>query len=303
MFDKRVNNSLQLGYVRRYTLSEGKENGLKVVELNNGILRVLLNESKALDVMQIWYKGVNMSFVSKNGFTVRELPFIKRFEGGMIYTCGLDSIGGRDGFELHGSLHNTPSKVVEVIQNDDKLQVKAIVENTALFGENLALQRTITLLVNDNKFLLEDKLINMGVRTENYCLLYHINFGYPMLDEGVEIVADLSSVTPRSEHSEEKVLSRPVFEPPIDNEEERCYFLDNNSDCVSVVNKKIGKKATISYSKDTLPCLIQWNSPASHDYALGLEPSTSFLDDKFSYKEIEPNNEVDFAVQICFDEI
>lgn len=94
----QINNQLQVGYIRRYTLTEGKENGLKVIELDNGILRVLLNESKGLDIMQAWHKGVNMSFVSKNGFTSREIPFLNRFEGGMLYTCGLDSMGNREGF-------------------------------------------------------------------------------------------------------------------------------------------------------------------------------------------------------------
>lgn len=48
---------MQISYVRRYTLSEGKENGIKVVEVNNGVLRFLLNESKALDIMQLWHAG------------------------------------------------------------------------------------------------------------------------------------------------------------------------------------------------------------------------------------------------------
>ena len=33
MDNKKINNSLQTAYLRRYTLTEGKENGLKVIEL------------------------------------------------------------------------------------------------------------------------------------------------------------------------------------------------------------------------------------------------------------------------------
>ena len=99
MKENKISNPLQTGYIRRYTLCDGRENGLRVTELDNGTLRVLLNESKGLDIMQVWHKGVNMSFVSKNGFTAGEWPFLNRFEGGMLYTCGLDSIGDREGFE------------------------------------------------------------------------------------------------------------------------------------------------------------------------------------------------------------
>lgn len=102
--DGRISNFMQAASIRRYEMTEGKERGLCVLDCDNGKLRFLLNESKALDVMQLYHEGQNISFISKNGFTAREIPFAGRFEGGMVYTCGLDSVGGREGFELHGTL-------------------------------------------------------------------------------------------------------------------------------------------------------------------------------------------------------
>ena len=284
-------------------MTEGKETGLKVIELNNGTLRVLLNESKALDIMQVWYKGVNMSFVSKNGFTSREIAFGKRFEGGMLYTCGLDSMGGRPGFEPHGSIHCTPAKIIRVTQDEETLQVEALMEQTALFGSNLQLHRTVTLFVNEAKLLLQDSLVNAGTKPEDYCILYHVNFGYPMLDEGVEIVADVNSVTPVGDHAAATMQNRTIFSAPMDNEEESCYFLDNNADYVSVLNRKLGNKVTLTYSRDTLPALVQWNAPASQDYALGIEPATCFLADQFEYTQIMPGKEVPFFIQLQFEEL
>ncbi len=301
MENKKINNCLQSAYVRRYTLTDGTENGLKVIELCNENLRVLLNESKALDVMQVWHKGVNVSFISKNGFTAREIPFLNRFEGGMIYTCGIDSLGRRDGFELHGYFHNTPAKVISVLNKDNILQVKAVMHFSSLFGENLSFERTITL--KSDTLSVEDRLINNGTKAENYCLLYHTNFGYPMLDEGTEIIADLKSVTPSGELAEKLLPNRTIFRAPIDNEPEKCYYLENNQNYVSVVNKKIGKKVTVTYSKETLPELVQWNSDASQDYALGIEPSTSKLGDQLTYKQIKPKETVNFIICLDFKEI
>ena len=88
----RINNAAQVFGVRRYTVNGGAENGLRVIECVNGNLRFLLNESKALDIMQIFYKGQNVSFISKNGFSARETEFLNRFEGGALYTCGLDAV-------------------------------------------------------------------------------------------------------------------------------------------------------------------------------------------------------------------
>ena len=109
--DGRISNFMQAASIRRCEMTEGKERGLKVLDCDNGKLRFLLNESKALDVMQLYCEGKNVSFISKNGFTARELPFAERFEGGMLYTCGLDSVGGREGYDLHGTHHNYPAKV------------------------------------------------------------------------------------------------------------------------------------------------------------------------------------------------
>lgn len=301
MENKKTNNSLQTTYIRRYTLSDGAENGLKVIELNNGVLRVLLNESKALDIMQVWHKGVNMSFVSKNGFTSREIPFLNRFEGGMVYTCGIDSMGRREGFELHGNFHNTPARVVNINEDSDKLEIKAFIHTSALFGQNLTVERTVTL--EDHRLSLKDKLTNLGTKEENYCILYHTNFGYPMLDEGVEIVADLKGIDACTEAAQKDLPNRTVFKAPVDNLEERCFYLENNQDFVSVINRKINTKATVTYSKETLPVLVQWNSAASQDYALGIEPGTSRLGDELVYSKIAPQQTVDFYISLCFEEI
>ena len=80
--NKMVNNLEQVAYIRRYTLNGGASDGIKVVEVYNGVLRLLLNESKALDIIQMFHQGTNISYLSKNTFTKRETDFMSRFEGG-----------------------------------------------------------------------------------------------------------------------------------------------------------------------------------------------------------------------------
>ena len=185
--DKRVSNFGQLASIRRYTLSEGRGKGLDILDCDTGKIRFLLNVDKACDVMQLYHEGQNVSFVSRNGFTKRELPFLSRFEGGMVYTCGLDSVGGREGYELHGTLHNIPSEIVRAECNEGGIVVEAVIRDTALFGKNLVLRRRITADIGGETLTLEDTLQNEGVREEDYCLLYHINVGYPMLDAGARV--------------------------------------------------------------------------------------------------------------------
>ncbi len=301
--DGRISNFAQVASLRRYTLSEGRAKGLEVLDCDNGKIRFLLNLSKALDVMQLYHEGQNMSFLSKNAFEGREIDFLRRFEGGMLYTCGLDSVGGREGFELHGTLHNTPAELIHCSCSEDSIIVEAIIHDTSLFGKNLSLRRRITSAIGSETVKVEDTLVNEGYAPENYCVLYHVNVGYPMLDEGATIVVEEESCAPRSPFAKERMATRRVMTDSVAGEEETCYFLKLKKPEISLVNEKIGKRFTVSYSKDTLPCFVEWKSMASGDYALGLEPCTTELDDRFAYKTIQAGEKIAFSVALTVERI
>lgn len=296
--DGRISNSQQIGSLRRYTLMDGASQGLEVLDCDNGQIRFLLNVSKACDVMQLYHKGQNMSFISKNGFIKREVPFLNRFEGGMVYTCGLDNVGGRDGYELHGTFHNTPAQIVRATCDEQGICVEAIIRNTALFGQNLVMKRKIYTSMGSGNVTLEDTLVNEGYKDAEYCLLYHINVGYPMLDAGARLVGDVVSCTPRTPWSEANVAAHREMVQPTADEEEMCYYLELAQPEISLVNEAVGKKFTVSYSKDTLPKFVEWKSMVCGDYALGLEPATTELDETFARKTLGAGESVRFFVQI-----
>lgn len=299
----KISNFQQIASIRRYTLTEGREKGLDVLDCDNGKIRFLLNVSKACDIMQLFHKGQNMSFLSKNAFTAREIAFLNRFEGGMLYTCGLDSVGGRDGFELHGTLHNIPAQIIRAECNENGIFVESIIRDTALFGKNLVLQRKIFCEIGGDSVTIKDTLANEGYKTEEYCLLYHINVGYPMLDEGAKLIADVEKYTPRTVWAQQNEAAMYVMDEDVPNQEETCYFLKMRKPEISLVNEKISKKLTVSYSAETLPNFVEWKSMASGDYALGLEPCTTELDDKFTYKVLKSKEAVNFEVKIKINSI
>lgn len=298
--DRRISNFDQVASVRRYVLCDGAQKGIEVIDCDNGNIRFLLNVSKACDVMQLYHEGQNVSFVSKNGFSKRELSFLNRFEGGMIYTCGLDSVGDREGYDVHGSFHSAPAKVLCARCDEQGIYVEAEIKSTALFGKNLKLIRRFFTAIGSDCVQMKDTLVNEGYKDEEYALLYHVNLGYPFIGEGTQIEVDVSRCFPRTAWSKERENDMRVLSAPVDNEQETCYFLTVDNAQMSVVNKQ-GKRFTIAYSRDTLPCFVLWKSMASGDYAVGLEPSTTALDDQFAYKKIAPNQSVDFWLSVTID--
>lgn len=296
--DGRISNLMQLASIRRYEMTEGTERGLRVLDCDNGRLRFLLNESKALDVMQLYHMGQNVSFLSKNAFTAREVPFSGRFEGGMLYTCGLDSVGAREGFELHGSHHNTPARVTRAEVNEEGILIEAEIRETALFGKNLVFRRRVFSRIGSDTLEIFDTLENCGTREEEYCLLYHVNVGYPMLDAGAELIDDAEEVIPRTPWAAEHIGSRRAIGAAVANQEEMCYFLRLKTPSVSLRNPKINKMFTLKWSQETLPCFVEWKSMAAGDYALGLEPCTTELDDGFAYRRIAAGETICFSLQM-----
>ena len=104
-----------------------------------------------------------------------------------------------------------------------------------------------------------------------------MNVGYPLLDEGAQIVFDAASVTPRNDRAAQNMEDVSIIRAPEPGREETCYFLRMNAPRVSLVNRKLGKAFTLGWSGDTLPILSQWRSMASGDYVLGLEPTNSYI--------------------------
>ena len=294
-----ISNFAQVASLRRYTFAEGREKGLDILDCDNGKIRFLLNVSKACDIMQLYHEGQNMSFISKNGFTKRESSFLNRFEGGMLYTCGLDSVGGREGFELHGTLHSTPAQILRAECDEKGIIVEAIIRDTALFGKNLVLRRRIFSAIGSETLSLQDTLVNEGYREEKYCLLYHVNVGYPMLDEGAKLFAKVKNCVPRTSWAEKNKDTMYEMSAPKAEQEETCYFLELETPSAVVINEKIGKSFRLTYSGDTLPCFVEWKSMASGDYALGLEPCTTELDDRFVYKTIAAQEKKVFKIELA----
>ena len=83
----------------RFTFSEGKAKGVDAVRLYNGKLDLTVLLDRCMDIFRLFYKGVPVSYISKNGLVSPRLTetapygFLNSFDAGFMYTCGLDNIG------------------------------------------------------------------------------------------------------------------------------------------------------------------------------------------------------------------
>ena len=279
----------QLYSLRRVNISEGKAKGVNIIEVCTADgLSVDILPDAGLDIGQARYKGTNISFISKNGYDSPsaiipyETEFLHTFPGGMMYTCGLRSTGGahRDAEEwhpLHGRYHSLMAEQVSAEVVDNEIQIKGVMRETALFGHCLELKRTICIPIFGAEISVKDEVTNLSHKQEEYALLYHCNFGWPLVSEDayVELPEDRQT-TPRTEYAATGLGKETTFVAPIVGEEERVFFHEKMEHKAAIVNEKIGIRMDLEWSEN-LPILAHWRSMARGDYVCGLEPTNCYI--------------------------
>ena len=291
---RHVGSLDQLFGIRPVLLGGGKETMLRCLEVHNGGgLQLTIAESCAMDLLQLSWRGMPLGFTSKAGI---HAPWLSDYVGmsyrrslgaGFLYTAGLSNVGGACEEETeyhyaHGALKTTPAEHVSARmewQGDDcTLIAEGEVRESAFFGRNLLLHRTISTRVGSRSVTIRDRLENQDFSPVEIMLLYHMNLGYPLLDDGAELLLDPVHTEALSEHTREDPDWRRMI-PPIDGNEEYLYAhqVQPGPDGfvhAAVFNPRLGFGLELRYRSELLRYLIEWKCMRSGDYALGVLPST-----------------------------
>lgn len=297
----------------RITFSEGKGKGVDAIRMYNGKIDATILLDRCMDVFRLFYKGKSVSYISKNGLVSPRLTetnaynFLNSFGAGFLYTCGIDNIGTpvkEKGLIQHGSISYIPAENVKVdyFTEGDTFGVKVTgdMKYTALFGHKLILRREIVLEYNSDDLVINDKVINDAFVEDEYMIMYHMNFGYPILSETATLKVDSFDIKPVS--STHNIPECFKFEAPTPARDEEVYL--------HYVNKGKGEKAvltngdfkvSISFDQKEFPYFTEWKSMASGDYVLGLEPCSIPMPNKV-YNKIGAGETANHSVKITFSD-
>ena len=299
MENRKLGNQKQIVSAYEMEITSGTATGKKILLVNNGAMEVMFNCDNALDIGWVKYHGQNISFLSKNGFNSNVGPFREKFEGGFLYTCGLDNVSACEKDKaIHGSLHYRKAENVSYQIDGKTITVKGTVYNTALFGDNLLLERCYT--VYPDKIEINDTIVNGGFNQTSFAVLYHINFGYPFLDTGMKLDFDQIETIPANEKSKNTFKDCKVITDPIDQGSEDLFYQILKKGEVNLKNDNLGISCKMEYDVNKLPYLVQWKNLISGDYVLGIEPSTVRFD---AYKKvnIDPQEKKTYNIALSFE--
>lgn len=297
----KISNPKQVISAFDVLFESGEAKGKSCILVHNGLLEALISKDNALDILYVKYAGVNLSFMTKNGINTKEGDFLDRFDGGFLYTCGIENIGKCvEGVIQHGSFHYIKADQVNVVTDDQKVVISGYIKTSKLFGLNLVVYRTLT--VYPDKIELKDVIKNCDFVDGGYVLLYHNNYGYPFLDKDLVIEMDLVKSEGVTDYAKANIADQLKMSDCIDGGDEQCFYNYLKDNVVNLVNKRLGLKVKVVYDKKMLPELVEWKSMISGDYALGIEPATCRFDN-FKLTPISSGEEKTINITYSFEKI
>ncbi len=294
----RVGHMAQVASVRRLVSDDGKGRGARVLEVNNGSgLSFTVYPDRGMDIGQAYYKGTPLAWVSCSQevapqfYDADGLEWLRTWGGGLLTGCGLTNVGGPntvngESHGLHGRLSHTPAEDVNTTAGWTKEGVYALtasgrVRQSKVFGEKLALTRHIETALGEASITVRDTIENQGYAPSPFMLLYHLNLGWPLVDDGAVLEAPPHEVTPQNDHAASGLADWPKITAPIPGFREQVYYHTQPADgqglaAMRLVNRRLGLAFNVTYRVNELPYLVQWKMMGQGEYVVGLEPANCY---------------------------
>jgi hypothetical protein len=165
-----------------------------------------------------------------------------------------------------------------------EMSITGKIKETKIFGPSLELKRTISGTLGKPFIRIHDEVVNRGNMPVPHMLLYHFNFGWPLVDEGTEMIwkGDWKSSNPNSKIFKEGNNFRRCPAPMDEHSGsgEDVAFIDvtanENGMCeAGLYNHSLEFGVTIRFPKKQLPWLTNWQHWGKGEYVVGLEPGTN----------------------------
>jgi hypothetical protein len=302
-WQNKVGNFAQIGGIETSILDNGPGKGTRTAWVNTGSgLRYKAVIDRGLDIVDAFYNQYSLAWLSHAGVTAprpgsdRGVEWLWSFAGGLLTTCGLSHVGPPEVDEfgergLHGRISNIPGEVEAIVQPDPaagklEMSITAVVNESRVFGPNLQLRRTISSILGEPTIRVHDVVTNLSNTPAPHMILYHCNFGWPLVDEGTQIIykgkcvsrgLDMDNAIFNPRHNFRKVTT------PIEAHRgtgEACGFIDVVADSkglctVGLCNRRIGLALVMKYKRQQLPCLANWQHFGPGEYVTALEPGTN----------------------------
>ena len=313
-----IGHDSQAARIEEHRLVGGKGDGLRLLEIVNGKgLALTISPDRCADISRLSFRGINLSYFSPCGYVAPAYyddtrgRWLNSFTAGYLTTCGLRGVGTAcvdEGEEvpLHGTIANTPADRIFWQEEDAFFLIRAIIRDEVIFGSKLRLDREYRISRTENVFTLTDAILNTGDTVQPLEILYHMNMGYPLLDEDSVVSIPSCEVTPRDAHAAEDIANWMKMEKPTAGYVERCYYhrFPDREGMASIWQPKLHMGLRIVFDAQSLDGFVEWKMMGVRDYVLGLECGNCYPDGRDvmrrtgMLKFIRPGETVTYTIRV-----
>ncbi len=295
---ERVGRIDQVASIRRSVLDDGKGRGMRVIDVRNASgLAFSIYPDKGLDIGQTDFNGCSLTWGAPNGevapafYDAGGAEWLRSWAGGLMTTCGWLNVGGacdtREGAQgIHGRFDNIPAADVNTRCEwlDDGrylMEVTGTITHCRVFGEKLQTKRTIRTYMGMPEIEIIDRTENLGYEAMPFMQLYHMNFGWPLVDENSFIETIDHEVIGQNDYCRANLDKWNRFQEPTAGFREQVIYHDIPSDkdgmCdVKLVNPSRNLSVTVSFRKKELPYYVEWKMCGKGEYVWGIEPANCY---------------------------
>lgn len=299
----KISNHAQIGGIETSVLDNGAGRGTRIAWINTGTgLRYKVVIDRGMDIADAFYNQHSLTWLGGRGivppqlFPDKGLNWLRTFAGGLLTTCGLTHAGGPETDEfgergLHGLISNIPAEIESIIQPDPangkmEMSITGRMFEAQIFGPSLELRRTISGALGLASIKIHDEVVNRGNTKAPHMLLYHFNFGWPLADEGANIIWKGEWLS-RDEDLNNRIFNKnnnfhkcpaPMKEHSATGEDAVFVNIAANEDgkcAVGLHNPELGMAVALRFTKEQLPWFTNWQHWAIGEYVTGLEPGVS----------------------------
>ncbi len=289
-------------FCRKTTLSGGRQSGVELIELSNGIVSLRVCPTRGMGIIDGRFGPHFLGWHSP----VREIvhpQYINLYDlGGRGCHYGFNELLNRGGIEwsgamgedeivnnmgsrsrvflpLHGKVGWTPASRVVLRSQEGSLSLEGDIPEQNVFGVNYFLRTRLTVRSGSSRIEIEDRLCNRGALPGEYEMLYHTNVGPPFLEEGARYIGTYDRVIPRDEFAAAGLAQMSRCEAPTPGFTEQVFLFRAAGDASGFAHQLLSNAEEslavhVSFAVSTLPYTIFWKRTAAMEdgYVVGMNP-------------------------------
>lgn len=267
------------------------------------------------DIVDARHLGQNLAYLTPNGYKPPShayhhgVEWLASWPGGLLTTCGPLHIGAPPPESdpgppeaarqnsLHGHFSNTPAAVESIVNPDPRgrrleMRLDLIIRCVTMFGPSVEVRRSIVGKLGEPTISVHDRVTNICDFAVPHHWLYHVNLGYPLLDEGAKLIYGgaydwhWDAGTPPSDaptlgnFARYKTIPAPMKAHACEGQRGVIVVpkATRGRVTVGIVNRKANLGLELSYPAAQLPRLANWQNYGPRGcYVTGLEPFNGSL--------------------------